>query len=246
MSFFKRSNCAGFAVLFATLMLTATARADIILVSNPSFETLPSGGLPYLLAPCPGGGCNYSFSSIPGWAIDGPLVDGRMIIGQLQPLGSTNNLAFFNSVPDGTTVAFANTGTISQTVSVTAVAGVTYTLQVDVGIRNDLFVNYHNVGGVSLVVDGHTVDATGTSPLSGDWSNYVATYTATALDNGKPISIVLSSINPQGDWDNVRLTDSLSVGGVPEPSTWAMMILGFAGIGFMAYRRKSKPALMAA
>jgi hypothetical protein len=35
------------------------------------------------------------------------------------------------------------------------------------------------------------------------------------------------------------------VGAVPEPSTWAMMILGFAGIGFMAYRRKSKPALMA-
>ena len=28
---------------------------------------------------------------------------------------------------------------------------------------------------------------------------------------------------------------------VPEPSTWAMMILGFAGVGFMAYRRKSKP-----
>jgi hypothetical protein len=27
---------------------------------------------------------------------------------------------------------------------------------------------------------------------------------------------------------------------VPEPSTWAMMLLGFAGIGFMAYRRKSK------
>jgi hypothetical protein len=25
---------------------------------------------------------------------------------------------------------------------------------------------------------------------------------------------------------------------VPEPSTWAMMILGFCGVGFMAYRRK--------
>jgi hypothetical protein len=23
----------------------------------------------------------------------------------------------------------------------------------------------------------------------------------------------------------------------PEPSTWAMMILGFAGVGFMAYRQ---------
>ncbi len=33
---------------------------------------------------------------------------------------------------------------------------------------------------------------------------------------------------------------------VPEPSTWAMLLLGFAGLGFMAYRRKSKLALMAA
>jgi hypothetical protein len=32
-------------------------------------------------------------------------------------------------------------------------------------------------------------------------------------------------------------------GGVPEPSTWAMMILGFAGVGFMAYRRKSQGAV---
>jgi PEP-CTERM motif len=33
---------------------------------------------------------------------------------------------------------------------------------------------------------------------------------------------------------------------VPEPSTWAMMVLGFLGVGFMAYRKKSKPALMVA
>lgn len=32
----------------------------------------------------------------------------------------------------------------------------------------------------------------------------------------------------------------VNVSAVPEPSTWAMMILGFAGIGSMAYRRKSK------
>jgi hypothetical protein len=31
-----------------------------------------------------------------------------------------------------------------------------------------------------------------------------------------------------------------SVAAVPEPSTWAMMILGFCGLGFMAYRRKSE------
>jgi subtilisin family serine protease len=33
---------------------------------------------------------------------------------------------------------------------------------------------------------------------------------------------------------------------VPEASTWAMLLLGFAGLGFMAYRRNSKPALSAA
>jgi hypothetical protein len=36
------------------------------------------------------------------------------------------------------------------------------------------------------------------------------------------------------------------VSAVPEPSTWAMLLLGFAGIGFMAYRRKNRPALLAA
>jgi len=33
---------------------------------------------------------------------------------------------------------------------------------------------------------------------------------------------------------------SLTVTAVPEPTTWAMMILGFLGVGFLSYRRKSK------
>jgi PEP-CTERM motif len=32
---------------------------------------------------------------------------------------------------------------------------------------------------------------------------------------------------------------------VPEPSTWTMMLLGFAGLGFMAYRRKQIATLAA-
>ena len=32
---------------------------------------------------------------------------------------------------------------------------------------------------------------------------------------------------------------------VPEPSTWAMMIIGFCGVGFMAYRRKQAAPLIA-
>jgi hypothetical protein len=48
----------------------------------------------------------------------------------------------------------------------------------------------------------------------------------------------------RGEPDSV--TVQIGVSAVPEPSTWAMMILGFAGVGFMAYRRKSKPELMTA
>lgn len=37
---------------------------------------------------------------------------------------------------------------------------------------------------------------------------------------------------------DVAFTGLSGVSAVPEPSTWAMMMLGFLGIGFMAYRRK--------
>ena len=55
-------------------------------------------------------------------------------------------------------------------------------------------------------------------------------------------------ITPGGAWHLYNpATTSFAVGlygeqvaAVPEPSTWAMMILGFAGVGFMAYRRKNK------
>jgi hypothetical protein len=46
-----------------------------------------------------------------------------------------------------------------------------------------------------------------------------------------------------GSWTT---TESAGIAAVPEPSTWAMMLLGFAGIGFLGYRRKSRLALRTA
>jgi hypothetical protein len=37
-------------------------------------------------------------------------------------------------------------------------------------------------------------------------------------------------------------SSTINISAVPEPSTWAMMILGFIGVGFMAYRRNDKQA----
>ena len=58
-----------------------------------------------------------------------------------------------------------------------------------------------------------------------------------------------SAILPAGDYYlNIAGTAGSTAGyggnlavvaAVPEPATWAMMLLGFAGVGFMAYRRRS-------
>jgi len=37
----------------------------------------------------------------------------------------------------------------------------------------------------------------------------------------------------------------VSVDPIPEPSTWAMMLLGFAGLGYVGYRRARKPRWIA-
>jgi hypothetical protein len=57
-----------------------------------------------------------------------------------------------------------------------------------------------------------------------------------SLDTPGATSVDFFSINPDGSYriDN----GTFAVAAVPESSTWAMMILGFAGVGFMAYRRK--------
>ena len=40
------------------------------------------------------------------------------------------------------------------------------------------------------------------------------------------------------NFSNVSLTQQTTeVAAVPEPSTWAMLVLGFAGVGFLSYRR---------
>jgi hypothetical protein len=118
---------------------------------------------------------------------------------------------------------------------------------------------YENAGGIitenqvfNRITNNTTPPFTTLLPLS---LTAPFTYTLDAND-GYNASVYFSKVvNQSGIFlDYVNLTATLtsfeisdpSVGAVPEPSTWAMMILGFAGIGFMAYRRKSKPALMAA
>jgi hypothetical protein len=65
-------------------------------------------------------------------------------------------------------------------------------------------------------------------------------FTGTGMD-----TVEVRAATNVGEWilDDVSITGP----GVPEPSTWAMMLLGFAGLGFLTYRwtKKNTAALVA-
>ena len=60
------------------------------------------------------------------------------------------------------------------------------------------------------------------------------------------VQLVFNETMSSGEGFSFNYAAAGGVSAVPEPSTWAMLLIGFAGIGFMVYRRRSKQALMAA
>jgi hypothetical protein len=236
--------------------LGANANAAVIPVVNSTFGLFPAGqtAKTYLTFGC-GTGCAFSDSDTFGWTQSVNTYTRGADAGQWQTgvPQTTNN---FNSDPmiNATTpepiVVRAINATISQVVSTTAVAGETYTLNVDLGFEKTNL----DDGSVYLVVDGHKVLA---NPLasykltqtqmqeSGNWYDFEASYTATSADAHAPIEILLSSLtNGKGFafFGDVQLTDSwggpvLDPPAAPEPATWAMMLIGFGGMAGGAVRR---------
>lgn len=215
-------------IALSCILCAGSASASTITVNNFSFETLPSGGLTFT---CPAGGpsCAYSQSAIPGWTNTGSS-------GQFRP-GAPGNTTYFDTVPDGTVVGYSNGPTISQIVIPTVVPGYMYLLRVDIGLRKDQTGPVS--GGADLRVGGVPYLATGTAPLSGDWSTYTAAFEGTALTAGDNITIELTTANTggnfsQGDFDNVHLSVV-----TPEPALMALAGLALCGFGLIG-RRKSR------
>jgi hypothetical protein len=98
----------------------------------------------------------------------------------------------------------------------------------------------HGDNTFSMLFDGKTVLTENFTAATG-WENYSVNVTATGHDT-------LSFVTGQNNWQATVIdnTFALGVAGVPEPSTWAMLLLGFGGMGLAAMRRKRASAPTAA
>jgi PEP-CTERM motif len=91
--------------------------------------------------------------------------------------------------------------------------------------------------GLTLVIGGLTViDA----PFGTSFVNTTETYT------GPSGNLAFQLVYGECCGAPAGLSISLPLNGVPEPSTWAMMALGFAGLGFAGYRKSRKAVSIAA
>ena len=79
-----------------------------------------------------------------------------------------------------------------------------------------------------------------------DPNDYYGTYTVTTTNDSDTVRLATDhdvGLAPAGYTTGTGSFAAIAAA-VPEPSTWAMMLLGFCGLGFMAYRRKQNgPAL---
>jgi hypothetical protein len=104
----------------------------------------------------------------------------------------------------------------------------------------------NNPGSSGLTVTESTYADAGNAAFGTTQSLSSATFTglstsesgATATGLSNPYSLTeVFTISASGAG---QAQSTINISAVPEPSTWAMMILGFLGIGFVTYRKKAK------
>ena len=87
---------------------------------------------------------------------------------------------------------------------------------------------------------------TNTTPgAPGSFSGWILeTFDFTATQANETLSF-LAVGTPAANLPPFALLDGVSLTAVPEPSTWAMMLVGFCGLGYAAYRRRRTPIAIA-
>jgi hypothetical protein len=232
-----RRSLLAVAALSLGLGLNAAHATNLVLDGN---FTSPSGGGYTTYAVSPNLGLGQLGPVMGPWTVTQGSVD---LIGSYwqSPSNSGGSVDL-----DG----YFQTGAISQTLNVTTPG--LYTLSFELAGNPDYKINLSDTKTVQVTLgtSSQTFNFVVTNQTDANMGYILETSGPIYLGAGSE-TLAFQSLDTSG----VSFNDSFGpvIGAVdvsssvPEPSTWAMMILGFLGIGFVAYRRKkSGPALRAA
>ena len=82
------------------------------------------------------------------------------------------------------------------------------------------------------------------SQIEADWGILFDDALALPISKGNQPALAIQPFDEDW-WVNGSASQQMVVASVPEPSTWAMMLAGFAGLGYAAWRRTSKGPISA-
>ncbi|WP_294536985.1 PEPxxWA-CTERM sorting domain-containing protein [uncultured Rhodoblastus sp.] len=204
---------------------------------------------------------NINGNFLPPFNVFGPPIEN---IGWTYTPSFSYNLdgvfSYFKAVPNATAGARTVTVVIENTPGGSPIASGTFTVGNGGGAQGATFSPITLTAGQTYFVGFENVgDGTGSNTSGGLGINIVDWYSGV---NGQPLNQQpAGTVNLNGwyygtasgnDFSNfVSQTPfaapilnfygtPISTGAVPEPSTWAMMLLGFAGLGLAGYRRQRK------
>jgi hypothetical protein len=215
------------AVGLLTLSLSEPVQAAVVIsFESPSLGT-GSNAYAYNSTAAYGGAPNYFTGPVNGVSFSG--------MSGIQANGSAWG---FTPAPDGTQTAFLQSysGVFPQGAAISFSSSLFFPLVA--GQQYDLTFYVEGrayQGGTPYSVDVGVGSNSFGAPVTTSWTKESILFTAGA--SAAPISF---NVAAQANSDISIGLDKISISAVPEPSTWAMIILGFFGIGvIMAYRKKS-------
>jgi Protein of unknown function (DUF642) len=210
-----RGSIVGMAVLAAL----AGSEAKANLITNGSFDASP---------PFKGGKVVFG-DAISGWSIApgyGVLWISSGFFGGLKPSPGNGSNYLIDLTGMSDTTPFE---AVSQTIMTTP--GATYQLTFDLG--SAIQWGIQDGVTVSAGATSQTFTSTNDGTSINNWDSEVFDFTASSAST--LITLAGASGNQYIGVNNVSVVET-GVPGTPETSTWAMMMLGFAGLGFAGWR----------
>jgi hypothetical protein len=231
LSAFAASVMAGTALGIASL----PANASIVTVTMTGTTASDSyhqttGGTTYLTTPT-------TFTA--QWTIDTALgADVTTLFGPTYTGGRIGGPSYLAASP--VTGANFNSSLFSYSFVSTPTSGYAYNYDLANDHRTE-FDGESSSSGVLIGIDAFIRQTGADTP---DWNS---PYLLGSPGGATYAQLFYSNSNTGERWDIHGVISTLEIsvaGAVPEASTWAMMILGFAGVGLMTYRRRNRASAM--